>query len=106
MKYGNNPGNYLVAEFADGIFQRETAMLLRCPEVRSSVHKIVFCAADAAGAAGGLRMLEETFDLIPNAISGACSSSPLAVREIASFSDLPVLRSLQRDYKAIYAMVK
>ena len=106
LKYGNNPRNYLVIEFADGIFQRETAMLLRCPEVRSRIHKVVFCASDAAGAAGGLRMLKESFDLTPSAISGSCSSSPLALREIASFTDIPILRSLQRDYKAIYAMIR
>jgi len=106
MKYGNNSRNYLVMEFADGIFQRETAMLLREPEVRSRIHKLVFCAADAAGVVGGLKVLKESFDLTPCAISGLCSSSPLALREITEFTDIPVLKSMERDFKKIYELIK
>ncbi len=106
MKYGNNSRNYLVLEFADGIFQRETAMLLREPAVRSRIHKLVFCAADAAGVVGGLKILKDSFDLTPCAISGMCSSSPLAVREITEFTDLPILKSMERDFKAIYDLIK
>lgn len=101
LKYGNNPRNYMVVEFADGIFQRETAMLLRNPQVRSRIHKLVFCAADSAGVVGGLKVLNERFDLVPDAISGLCSSSPLALREIAEYTDLPILKSMERDYKRI-----
>ena len=106
MKYGNNPKNYLVVEFADGVFQRETAMLLRDPTVQARIHRLVFCASDAAGVAGGLRVLKESFDLTPHAISGLCSSSPLAMREIASMTDLPILRSMERDFKAIYNIIR
>ncbi len=106
MKYGNNPRNYLVLEFADGIFQRETAMLLRHPLVQQRLHKLILCASDAAGVAGGIDILRDNFNLVPNAISGVCSSSPLAVREIGSFTDLPVLKSIERDYKAIYSLIK
>jgi len=105
-KYGNNPRNYLVFEFADGILQRETAMLLRHPEVRSRVYKLVFCAADAAGIAGGLRILKESFDLTPDAFSGLCSSSPLAIREISTFTEIPVLKSMERDFKAICSIIR
>jgi hypothetical protein len=34
LKYGNNPNDYIVIEFSDGIFQRETAMLLKMPEIQ------------------------------------------------------------------------
>lgn len=106
MKYGNNPRNYLVLEFADGIFQRETAMLLRHPVVKNRLYKLILCASDAAGVKGGLSILKDDFDLVPHAISGVCSSSPLAVREIGSFTDLPVLKSIERDYRAIYSLIK
>ncbi|MCJ7733961.1 MAG: hypothetical protein MUP11_05380, partial [Anaerolineales bacterium] len=96
----------LVIEIADGIFQRETAMLLREPELRSRIHKLVFCAADSAGVVGGLQVLKETFDLSPCAVSGLCSSSPLAIREIAEFTDLPILKSIQRDFRAIYELIR
>lgn len=104
-KYGNNPENYLVLEFADGILQRETAMLLQHPEVRERIHKLIFCASDAAGIAGGLNILQSSFDLTPDALSGLCSSSPLAIREISTFSNLPVLKSMERDFNAICKII-
>lgn len=105
LKYGNNPNNYLVIEFADGIFQRETAMLLKMPEIRKRIHKLIFCASDSTGVFGGLQILKEQFDLIPDAISGLCSSSPLAMREIQSFSDLPILQSMEKDFHRIFNII-
>jgi len=106
MKYGNDPRNYLVMEFADGIFQRETALLLQHPHVKERIHRLVFCAADAAGVAGGLSVLQSTFDLVPDAISGVCSSSPLAIQEISSFSDIPILRSMERDFRTTFELIR
>jgi len=106
MKYGNNPKNYIVVEIADGIFQRETAMLLQMKEVRDRIHKLIFCAPDSSAVFGGVRMLLEKFDLKPDAISGLCSSSPLAIQEIQTFTKLPVLKSMERDYKSIYEVIE
>ena len=105
MKYGNNPKNYLVIEFADGIFQRETAMLLKMQEVRDRIYKLIFCAPDSTAVFGGLQVLKEQFDLIPDAISGLCSSSPLAIREIQSFSDLSILQSMEKDFRRIFNII-
>lgn len=105
-KYGNNSKNYLILEFADGIFQRETKMLLQHPDVMNRIHKLVFCASDAAGIAGGLTMLESQFGIVPDAISGLCSSSPLAIKEIQTFTDIPILKSMERDYLSIYNLIK
>jgi len=105
MKYGNNPRNYLVIEFADGIFQRETAMLLKMPEVRERIHRLIFCAPDSSAVYGGLQVLREQFDLVPDAISGLCSSSPLAMREIRSFTDLPIVRSMEKGYASIFDII-
>ncbi len=58
MKYGNNRNNYLVIEIADGVFQRETAMLLKEPEIRARIHKCIFCAGDSAGAHIILRQMQ------------------------------------------------
>ena len=106
MKYGNDPKNYLVIEFADGIFQRETAMLLRMPEVRDRIHKLIFCAPGSTSVFGGIHVLKEEFDLEPDAISGLCSSSPLAIREIETFTNLPILHSMEKDHKAIFRIIK
>ncbi len=63
MKYGNNPKNYLVIEFADGIFQRETALLLKMPQVRHRIHKLIFCASDSIGVFGGIKILKNNLAL-------------------------------------------
>ena len=97
LKYANNPNNYWVVEFADGILQRETAILLLCPEVRSRIHRLVFAAHDALGAIAGVEILRSKFDLVPDAISGVCSASPLAIREMSEFADIPVVSNMQPD---------
>lgn len=101
MKYANNPNNYWVVEFADGINQRETAFLLNHPQVKERIHKFIFCAYDAFGAIGGLEVLKDTFNLVPDALSGVCSSSPLLLSEVKKYSDIPVFNSFRRDINLI-----
>ncbi len=95
LKYANNPKNFWVVELADGIIQRETAILLNAPQMTSRIYKLIFCANDAFGAIGGLRTLKEKFNLIPAAISGICSSSPLHIRELSAFTNIPVFNSAE-----------
>ena len=97
LKYANNPGNYWVVEFADGILQRETAMLLATLQVKSRIHRLVFTAHDALGAIAGVDILRNKFGLAPHAISGLCSASPLAIDELNDFTDIPVVSNTQRD---------
>ncbi|WP_109832594.1 hypothetical protein [Reichenbachiella versicolor] len=105
LKYANNKDKYWVVEFADGINQRETAMLLRSEEVRKRIHKLIFCAADSFGAIGGLEILKRKFDLVPDAISGVCSSSPLHIKELSEYTDIPVFNSLDMDVKELYKIL-
>ncbi|MDX8390807.1 MAG: hypothetical protein R8M38_10000 [Mariprofundaceae bacterium] len=101
VKFASTAKNYWVVEFADGILQRETEMLLRSEIVRSRIDKLIFCAQDTFGAIGGLKVLKEEFDLVPDAISGVCSSSPLGVRELQRYTDLPIFNSIHRDLKQL-----
>jgi hypothetical protein len=105
LKYANNKDNYWVVEFADGINQRETAFLLQSPEVRKRIHKLIFCAADAFGAIGGLQVLKDKFGLVPDAISGVCSSSPLHIKELSMYTDIPVFNSLHADPKELHTIL-
>ena len=93
LKYANNPKNYWVVELADGIIQRETAYLLNLKEVKSRIHKLIFCSVDAFGMIGGIRILKEKFGLVPDALSGLCSSSPLFIRELSDFTEIPLFNS-------------
>lgn len=97
LKYANSPKNFWVVEIADGLLQRETAMLLQSEEVRSRIHRLIFSSHDAFGAIGGLQILEKEFQLTPHAISGICSSSPLSMREVSRYTDLPIFSNLQRN---------
>lgn len=100
LKYANNPKNFWVVEFADGIIQRETLMLLQSDEVRSRIFKLIFCASDAFGAIGGLNILKN-LGLTPDALSGVCSSSPLHIRELEEFTNVPVFNSAQPDRNSL-----
>lgn len=79
-----------LVEVADGIFQQETAQLIDSDIFRASVDKVIFAASDAMGAALGVAHLRERgYDVV--AVSGVLTRSPLAMREAASATGLPVL---------------
>ncbi|MBN1257332.1 MAG: hypothetical protein JXA52_06465 [Planctomycetes bacterium] len=101
LKFANHPGNYWVVEIADGIIQRETSLLLKHEDIRSRIHKLIFCAQDTFGAIGGLKILRDEFALTPDAISGVCSSSPLGIRELQEYTDLPIFNSVERNLKQL-----
>lgn len=100
-KIGNNPQKFWVVEFADGILQRETAALLKNEYVRSRIHKLIFSASDAFGVIGGLRVLREEFNLVPDAVSGRCTSSPLMIRELRDRTKTPIYNNMIRDLRQL-----
>jgi len=106
LKYANNSKNYWVVEFADGILQRETALLLKNKTIKDRIHKLIFSADSALGAIGGIVTLKEKFGLIPDAISGVCSSSPLAIRELKEFTDIPVISNIDPNVKEFFEILK
>lgn len=101
LRYANNSKNYWVVEIADGILQREAAILLNSKEVRSRIHKLVFASYDAFGAIGGINILKNNFDLVPDVISGVCSGSPLLIRELSEFTKIPILNNIEWNLKEI-----
>lgn len=70
----------VVVEIADGIFQEETAKLLRDPIFHSTIDQVMFAATDALGARSGIHELTSV-GLKVAAASGVLTSSPLATRE-------------------------
>jgi dethiobiotin synthetase len=79
----------VVLEIADGLLQQETAGLLRSAVFRSLVDGVVYCGADALGAAGGVEWLEQR-GIPVLGVSGKLTASPLAAREAAAATKLPV----------------
>lgn len=84
----------IVIEVADGLFQTETAQLLRSEVFRSCVDGVIFAASDAMGALAGSRHLLD-LDLPLRCVSGLLTRSPLAHREAAEFCDVPVIATPQ-----------
>jgi len=82
----------VVMEVADGVLQRETAMLLRDDTVRRAVSGLIVTADGALSALYATHELRALGHRVL-AVSGALTSSPLAVREFTAQSDVPVAHS-------------
>lgn len=82
---------YIVMEIADGLLQRETAMLLDDPGFRSTVHATLFSAGDSLGVLSGLQILAQ-WGIRPFAVSGLFTASDLLIREVEDRIEVPVLR--------------
>lgn len=80
----------VVFEVADGLFQRETAELLRSPAFARAVDAVLFAAGDAMGSAAGVQALR-AMGLPVAAASGLLTASPLAMREAAAAGGVEVL---------------
>ena len=82
--------DYVVVEIADGLLQRETAMLLENPAFRAMVDHVMLSCADSLSVIGGLAHLER-LGLQPFAVSGLLNVSPLMVDEAKRVTPLPIL---------------
>lgn len=82
--------DYVVIEIADGIFQRETRMLLESDEFRSTIDHLLFAANDSLSAESGERHLRK-LNLPLRAITGKATQSPLLIREIQEVTQTPCL---------------
>lgn len=79
----------IVIEVADGIFQRETAALLRSPVFARLVGGTVLAARDSMGASAGVNWLRVQSPPVL-ALSGLLSASPLQCAEAKQETGLPV----------------
>ncbi|MGE8141676.1 DUF1611 domain-containing protein [Novosphingobium sp. NPDC080210] len=80
----------IILEVADGLFQRETGALVGSHGFHRMVDGVVFAAGDALGAIGGIEWLRQR-GLPVIALSGLLTASPLAMREAAAHSEVPVM---------------
>ena len=71
----------VVIEIADGIFQRETKMLLQNFAFMNTVNEVVFSAGDSLSAVHGFHFLSQ-IGIYPSALSGVFTASPLLVKEV------------------------
>lgn len=82
--------DYVVIEIADGLFQRETSMLLHDHRFILTVDNIMLSCGDSLSALTGIEWLKKTA-FAPFALSGLFTASPLLISEVQSYATVPVL---------------
>lgn len=82
--------NVAVVELADGVFQKETADLLKKPSIRDNFAGVVFAAPDALAAAGGCAALR-AMGVEPAIVTGMVSCSPLGAAEAEAATGVRVV---------------
>jgi hypothetical protein len=96
--------DYIVLEIADGIFQRETMMLLQHEPFLEAVDHVFFAANDSLSAESGVRHL--TIKHLPvRAVSGILTQAPLAVREAEGVTGIPCLSPAQIEAGAAFELL-
>jgi len=81
--------DYVIMEIADGLYERETKMLLTNKRFISTIEAVIFSAGDSLSAISGIEVLNK-WGIYPLAISGLFTASPLLVREVQENIDTPV----------------
>ena len=79
-----------MVEIADGITQRETAMILERFAAAGDADGFIYTCNDALGVKSGTDILR-AHNLPILALSGAITASPLGVREVQQQTELPVI---------------
>ena len=81
--------DYVIMEIADGLYERETKMLLCNKPFRQTVEAVIFSAGDSLAAINGIQTLHN-WNLHPAALSGLFTASPLLIREVTENTTVPV----------------
>lgn len=81
--------DYVIMEIADGLYQRETKILLNNHRLMDTIHAVLFSAGDSLAAINGINLLY-SWGIRPFAISGLLTASPLLIKEVKENSNLPV----------------
>ncbi|MBL7729201.1 MAG: hypothetical protein JNM68_16010 [Dinghuibacter sp.] len=80
---------FVVMEIADGLYQRETKMLLKSHKLMDTVYAVLFSAGDSLSAINGINVLE-SWGIQPMGISGLLTASPLLIQEVKQNTTVPV----------------
>ena len=84
---------FLVVEVADGIFERETEMILHSQAIMNDITLFAFAASDSVSAYGGIRYLQQQYGLYPDFISGLIIADSLSMEELHSKLEVQFLEN-------------
>ncbi|MBQ0735562.1 hypothetical protein [Aquimarina celericrescens] len=85
-----NP-DYVVIEVADGLYQRETRMLLEYPLFTQSIDHVILSCCDSLAVNGCMQMLSPLFGEKLFALGGLFTASPLLIDEVEKRCSMPIL---------------
>lgn len=90
--------DYVVMEIADGIYQRETQLLLQNKAFIDSISEVIFSANDSMAAVCGVQTLR-SWGIQPFALCGMFTTSPLLIEEVETLVETPVfsLKGWERE---------
>lgn len=92
----------IVIEISDGLYQRETAMMIEAPWFVSTVDRVLLAAPDAMSLVAGVGIAHR-HGLPVAALSGLISRSPLAMREAGDALGMRVLTTADLESPEIVA---
>lgn len=81
--------DFVVMEIADGLYERETKMLLTNPHFTSTIDRVIFSAGDSLAAINGVQLLNK-WGIHPVLLSGLFTASPLLIREVKENTIVPI----------------
>lgn len=81
--------DYVIMEIADGLYQRETQMLLLNQRFMETIHEVIFSACDSLSAVCGVETLKK-WKIVPFGLCGMFTTSPLLVKEVKANCQVPV----------------
>jgi hypothetical protein len=81
--------DYVVMEIADGIYQRETRLLLQNKAFVNSISAVIFSANDSLSAVCGVQTLR-SWGIQPFALCGMFTTSPLLIEEVETLVETPI----------------
>jgi molybdopterin-guanine dinucleotide biosynthesis protein len=96
--------DYIILEVADGVFQRETRILLGHEDIMRRVAHTVFSASDSLSAYGGFQYLGE-MGLRITAFAGPVANSKLTIREVFDRTGIKCISPAKKDTEEIYLRI-
>ncbi len=82
--------DYIVIEIADGLFQRETAMLLKNSAFMQTIDQVIYSDSNSTGVFSGLNSLAN-LNIQPFAVCGSFTASPLLIEEVQALTNTPIV---------------
>jgi hypothetical protein len=85
----------IVFELGDGLLGAYgVEAILRDPEIRKALSAVVLCANDPVAAWGGVKLLQDEFDIEPTVVTGPATDNQVGIDIIRHRSNVPAINAL------------